>query len=147
MGRRELVDWFGPGCRGPMELRVPADPRHLATVRMMAQGVAEREGFAPDEVTDIVLAVDEACASLVHASVPGAVLTCRLSVTFGTLRAEVSTTTIAGGVPSQQSLGWRVLGTVTDFLSAWRYDFDPQRDVDRVVHIDFAKQAAHRIAR
>jgi serine/threonine-protein kinase RsbW len=130
-----------------MELRVPADPRHLATVRMMAQGVAEREGFAPDEVTDIVLAVDEACASLGHASVPGAVLTCRLSVTFGTLRAEVSTTTIAGGVPSQQSLGWRVLGTVTDFLSAWRYDFDPQRDVDRVVHIDFAKQAAHRIAR
>ncbi len=114
---------------------------------MMAQGVAEREGFGPDEVTDIVLAVDEACASLVHASVPGALLTCRLSVMFGTLRAEVSATTVSGGVPSEQSLGWQVLGTVTDFLSAWRYDFDPQREVDRVVHIDFAKQAAHRIAR
>ncbi|CAM2843079.1 ATP-binding protein [Saccharomonospora xinjiangensis] len=147
MARRELVDWFGPGCHGPMELRVPADPRHLATVRMVAQAVAAREGFGPDEVTDIVLAVDEACATLVHASVPGALLTCRLSVAFGTLRADVSTTTFSGGVPNAQSLGWRVLGTVTDSVSAWRYDFDPQRGVDRVVHIDFAKQAAGRISR
>ncbi|EHY90854.1 ATP-binding protein [Saccharomonospora azurea] len=147
MGRHELVDWFGPRCHGPMELRIPADPRHLAAVRLLAQGVAQREGFGPDEVTDIVLAVDEACASLIRASVPGALLTCRLSVTFGTLRAEVFATTVSGGVPSSQSLGWRVLGTVTDSVSAWRYETDPHRDSDRVVHIDFAKQGARGMAR
>ncbi|OQO89399.1 ATP-binding protein [Saccharomonospora piscinae] len=143
MNRRELADWLGPGCRGPVELRVPADARQLVLVRMLAQGVAEREGFPPDEVTDIVLAVDEACASLVRASVPGALLTCRLSVAFGKLRVEVSSTvspTGPAGVPSQWS--WRVLDTVTDSLSAWRHELDPRRDVDRIVHIDFAKQVA-----
>ncbi|WP_298178566.1 ATP-binding protein [Saccharomonospora sp.] len=147
MKRRELVDWLGPTCRGPVELRVPAVARHLVMVRMIAQSVAEQEGFDPDEVTDLVLAVDEACASLVRASVPGAMLTCRLSVAFGTLRVEASTTTVTDGIPSRHSFGWRMLDTVTDSLSAWRYEFDPQRGVDRVVHIDFAKQAARRMAR
>ncbi len=74
-------------------------------------------------------------------------MTCRLSIAFGALRVEASTTTVTDGIPSQQSFGWRMLGTVTDSLSAWRYEFDPQRGVDRVVHIDFAKQAARRMAR
>lgn len=146
MGRRELLDWFGPRSRGAVELRVPADARHLGMVRLMAQNLAEQEAFGPDEVTDIIVAVDEACAALVDHSVPGAVLTCRLSVVFGTLRAEVSTTTSSGGVPNPGSLGWRVLGTVTDSLSAWRHEHDPQREVDRVVHIDFAKQFARRVS-
>jgi serine/threonine-protein kinase RsbW len=141
------VDWLGPRCHGPVELRVPAVARHLVTVRMITQNVAENEGFDPDEVTDLVLAVDEACASLIRASVPEALLTCRLSIAFGALRVEASTTTVTDGIPSQQSFGWRMLGTVTDSLSAWRYEFDPQRGVDRVVHIDFAKQAARRMAR
>ncbi len=142
-----MVYWLGPRFHGPVELRVPAVARHLVTVRMITQNVAENEGFDPDEVTDLVLAVDEACASLIRASVPGALLTCRLSIAFGALRVEASTTTVTDGIPSQQSFGWRMLGTVTDSLSAWRYEFDPQRGVDRVVHIDFAKQAARRMAR
>lgn len=138
----ELTDWLGPQCTGPVELRVPADAEHLILIRAIAHAVSCREGFEPDESTDITVAVDEACTSLIRRSVPGALLTCRLQVTFGTLRVAVSTTTFDGGVPNEHSFGWQVLDTVTDSVSAWRYECDPRRGTDHVVHIDFAKQFA-----
>jgi serine/threonine-protein kinase RsbW len=143
----ELADWLGPTFAGAVELRVPADVQQLTLIRSVAQSVARQEGFGPDETTDITVAVDEACASLIHASVPGALLTCRYLRARGVLRVAVCTTTTAGQVPSAHAFGWRVLGTVTDSLSAWRSEFDPQRTVDRVVHIDFAKQLMPRGAR
>ncbi|WP_028661810.1 ATP-binding protein [Saccharomonospora saliphila] len=143
----ELADWLGPNCAGPVELRVPADAEQLVLVRAIAHAVAVRERFGADEVTDITVAVDEACTSLIEGSVPGALLTCRLTVSFGTLRVAVSATTSGGGVPSPRSFGWRVLDTITDSVSAWRYESDPQRGTDRVVHIDFAKQFARRPGR
>ncbi|PXY21780.1 ATP-binding protein [Prauserella sp. PE36] len=144
MHREELAEWAGPGAAGPVELRVPAHARHLATLRMVARDFGGREGFTDNELTDLTVAVDAACTCLIRWSAPGAMLTCRLVFAFGRLTVSVSTTTLEGRVPSPHALGWRVLDTMTDTLSAWRYEHDPQRSVDRVVHIRFAKRFAAR---
>lgn len=143
MHKRELADWLGPGTSGHVELRVSAEPRLLPLLRSVARMVASGEGLDPDAVTDVTVAVDEACASLIQHSVPGAVLTCRYVVAGGCLCVAVSATTSHGSVPDSHTFGWRVLGGVTDAVSAWRLEPDTLRAIDRVVHIDFAKQFAH----
>ncbi|PXY27329.1 ATP-binding protein [Prauserella muralis] len=146
MPSHELVEWTGPQAAGPVELRVPADSRQLPLIRALARLLAEREGLGREQVTDLVVAVDEACTCLITRSVPGAILTCRYAVAFGSLRVAVSTTTVDGTGPAAHALGWRLLVALTDSLNAWRYEHDPQRETGRVVHIDFAKQFAGRFA-
>lgn len=145
MDRYELAEWTGARAAGPVELRVPAEARQLSLIRTVARGVAEREGFTPDEVTDVTVAVDEACACLITQSVPGALLSCRYTIVLGMLRVAVSTTTESGQGPRPHGFGWWVLRTVTDSVSAWRHEQAPRRG-GRVVHIDFAKQFAGHLA-
>ncbi|MEU6643919.1 ATP-binding protein [Saccharomonospora sp. NPDC046836] len=140
MPTQQLTSWTGLSWGGPVELRVPAEARQLAMIRTVAQCVARQEGFGQDEATDVVVAVDEAAGCLIGASVPGAILTCRYVLALGKLQVVVSTTTRAGSVPGSHAFGWRVLTTMTDSLSVWRFEHDGQRSVDRIVHIEFAKQ-------
>jgi serine/threonine-protein kinase RsbW len=66
--------WFvvdGPDAPKPeapagdfVELRVPADPAYLAVVRTAAAGLAARLDLTLDEIEDLRIAVDEACALL-----------------------------------------------------------------------------------
>ncbi|MFC4000872.1 ATP-binding protein [Prauserella oleivorans] len=144
MHRHELAHWWGPGSSGPVELRIPAEAKHLPMVRAMAHSFCRVEGFTRDEVTDVVLAVDEAAEILTRYSAPGAILHCRCAMAFGRLQAIVSTTTVAGELPGELAHGWRVLTTVTDSFTAYRYEHDRQRSIDRVVHIEFAKSFARR---
>ncbi|MEU3271962.1 ATP-binding protein [Saccharomonospora sp. NPDC006951] len=139
---RELEEWRGPAGAGPFELTVPAEFRNLATLRALARHLAAHEGFGPDETADVTIAVDEACTCLIRRSTPGAMLNCRYSVTFGTLRVAISTTTTHGGLPQHDTFGWRVLGVVTDTLSAWRCETGLYQPARQLVHIDFTKQFA-----
>lgn len=138
----ELLDRIGSRADGPVELRVRAEPRFLPLIRSVARTVARGEGLNADAVTDVTVAVDEACTTLILHAVPGAMLTCRYVVAGGFLCVAVSTTTRLGSVPAGHTLGWRVLDGVTDAVSAWRLEPDSWRAADRVVHIDFAKQFA-----
>jgi serine/threonine-protein kinase RsbW len=55
--------------RETVELALPAHPRHLRLARLTASGFATDLGFSIDEIEDLRLAVDEACAVLIaHAS-------------------------------------------------------------------------------
>jgi serine/threonine-protein kinase RsbW len=47
-----------------VELRVPADPAYLAVLRTASAGLAARMDFTLDEIEDLRIAVDEACALL-----------------------------------------------------------------------------------
>jgi serine/threonine-protein kinase RsbW len=54
-----------------VRLSFPADPRHLRLARLTASGFAGDLGFTIDEIEELRLAVDEACAVLVeHARIP-----------------------------------------------------------------------------
>ena len=47
-----------------IDLRVPADPAYLAVIRTATAGVATRLDLTLDEIEDLRIAVDEACALL-----------------------------------------------------------------------------------
>ncbi|MFI7586689.1 ATP-binding protein [Spongisporangium articulatum] len=48
-----------------IDLRVPADPAYLAVIRTAMVGVATRLDLTLDEIEDLRIAVDEACALLI----------------------------------------------------------------------------------
>jgi hypothetical protein len=51
---------------GTIELTIPADPRLLRLVRLVASGLASTAGFNVDELDDLRIAVDEAVTALLE---------------------------------------------------------------------------------
>lgn len=51
---------------GTIELTIPADPRMLRLVRLVASGLASTAGFNVDELDDLRIAVDEAVTALLE---------------------------------------------------------------------------------
>ena len=54
-----------------VELRLPADGAYLSVLRTATAGLAARLDFTLDEIEDLRIAVDEACALLLPDAVPG----------------------------------------------------------------------------
>ena len=54
-----------------VELRLPADSAYLAVLRTATAGLAARINFTLDDIEDLRIAVDEACAILLPQAVPG----------------------------------------------------------------------------
>ncbi|MGE5826928.1 MAG: anti-sigma regulatory factor [Micromonosporaceae bacterium] len=96
-----------------VELTVPAEPAYLAVVRTATAGLAARLRFSLDEIEDLRIAVDEACAMLLTLPPPPAeppTLTCRFRVLADGLAVSVSAPTGAAAVlPADQSFAWQVL--------------------------------------
>jgi len=55
-----------------VQLEFPSDPRLLRAVRGLVRGYAENLGYSEDRVSEVVLAVDEACANAIRHSYRGA---------------------------------------------------------------------------
>ncbi len=49
-----------------ISVSVPADPRYLRVVRMVANRSAAAAGLGYDRIEDLILAIDEAAAQLLH---------------------------------------------------------------------------------
>jgi len=81
----------------------------------VASDLAARADFDLDAISDLRMAVDEACATLVDAADPTSVLQCRFLVRPERIRvhAEVETAK-ADTVLSTDTFGWRVLQTLAD---------------------------------
>jgi serine/threonine-protein kinase RsbW len=96
-----------------IELTVPALSGYLSVVRTATAGLAARLSFTLDEIEDLRIAVDEACAMLL--TLPGPpieppTLTCRFRVLTDGLAVSVSAARSADAVlPAEQSFAWHVL--------------------------------------
>jgi serine/threonine-protein kinase RsbW len=100
-------------------LTVPADGGYLSVLRTATAGLAARLHFALDEIEDLRIAVDEACAILLALATPDAELDCRFTVTHDALSVEVSVPAAPGGrLPSESSFAWKVLTALTSAASA-----------------------------
>lgn len=73
-----------------VHLTVPADGGYLSVLRTATAGLAARLQFALDEIEDLRIAVDEACAMLLAIAAADAELDCRFSVTEDALTVEVT---------------------------------------------------------
>src|SRR4051795_2514319 len=74
-----------------VELRVPADPAYLAVIRTATAGLAARLDLTLDEIEDLRIAVDEACALLInHKLHPGEELQAAFTLDEQALEVVVS---------------------------------------------------------
>lgn len=100
-------------------LTVPADGAYLGVLRTAAAGLAARLHFTLDEIEDLRIAVDEACAMLIRLATPAASLRCRFALTDDELGVEVAVpTTPDATLPAPSSFAWKVLTALAGSPSA-----------------------------
>ena len=107
-----------------MLLCVPASSAYLGVLRTATAGLAARMHFTLDEIEDLRIAVDEACAILLALTPDDSELTCRFVVLPDVLTVETSILTASNeaGLPPGESFAWQVLSALTDEVSALAVD-------------------------
>ncbi len=101
-----------------VELRLPADPAYLAVLRTATAGLAARLDFTLDEIEDLRIAVDEACALLLADSEPGEPMTCAFTLGDDSIEVVLSARTSSGRAPSSGSFAWTVLTALAGEVTA-----------------------------
>ncbi|MFC4946080.1 ATP-binding protein [Pseudonocardia sp. GCM10023141] len=98
-----------------VEVRTSANAALIPTIRAVASDLAARADFDLDAISDLRMAVDEACATLVDVAAARATLRCTFLVRPE--RIEVHVEVQAGradAAVSTDTFGWRVLQTLAD---------------------------------
>jgi serine/threonine-protein kinase RsbW len=104
--------------RDRVTLRLPADSAYLSVLRTAAAGLASRLNFTLDDIEDLRIAVDEACAMLLPRAAEGAVLECSFELAGGELDVAVSLPTADGALPSRDTFAWTVLTALAGSVDA-----------------------------
>ncbi|HMA46239.1 MAG TPA: hypothetical protein VKP11_03395 [Frankiaceae bacterium] len=116
-----------------VSLRLPAVGAYLSVLRTATAGLAARLDFTLDEIEDLRIAVDEACAMLLPSAVPGADLECEFELSADVIRVSVTVVTLDGRPPPRDTFAWTVLSALTG-------DVDSHVDGDYRVTIDLQKR-------
>ncbi|MGK5554272.1 anti-sigma factor [Actinomadura kijaniata] len=104
--------------RDVVTVKLPAASAYLSVLRTATAGLAARLDFTLDEIEDLRIAVDEACAMLLAQAVPGTDLTCEFELTEDTVRIAVSVLTVDGAEPSRDTFAWTVLSSLAGEVDA-----------------------------
>jgi serine/threonine-protein kinase RsbW len=98
-----------------VEVRTSASAALIPTIRAVASDLAARADFDLDAISDLRMAVDEACATLVDVAAPSSHLLCtfRVRTEHIEVRAQVRAGDADAAV-STDTFGWRVLQTLAD---------------------------------
>lgn len=124
------------GVRDQVVVTLPAEGAYLSVLRMVTGGLAARLDFTLDEIEDLKIAVDEACAMLLAQAVPGADVTVSFrlegSATPPALGVDVAVGTLDGRPPSRETFSWTVLAALAG-------EVDARTDADGVVVISLRK--------
>lgn len=95
-----------------VEVRLPANGAYLSVLRTATAGLAARLDFTLDEIEDLRIAVDEACAILLQQAVSDSQLSCYFQQVGDSLRVTVSAPTTDGRAPEQDTFAWTVLSAL-----------------------------------
>jgi len=116
-----------------VELRLPADGAYLSVLRTATAGLAARLDFTLDEIEDLRIAVDEACALLLPDAVPGASMSCFFALADRSLAVTVTVPSRTGRVPRRNTFAWTV-------LTALAGDVDTAVDGNGTVSVTLTKR-------
>ena len=108
---------------GTVQLTVPADPAYVAVLRGVTASLAARHDLTLDEVDDLRIAVDEACALLLPHARPASALSAGFDETDNGLQITVSVQLADGGSDTgplldQTSFAWMVLTALTESVTS-----------------------------
>ncbi|MFI6815259.1 anti-sigma factor [Nonomuraea sp. NPDC050328] len=104
--------------RDVVSARLPADSAYLSVLRMITAGLAARLDFTLDEIEDLRIAVDEACAMLLNESVPGTDLTAEFELAGQEMQVRVEVATVGNSTPKRDDFAWMVLTALADEVDA-----------------------------
>lgn len=97
-----------------VELRVAAKLENLAVLRTLVAAVGTFEDLDFDAVSDLRLAVDEACTRLIRSSVPDSALLLVVDPRDDSVVIDASTTCKSPDILAPGSFSWHVLSSLTD---------------------------------
>jgi serine/threonine-protein kinase RsbW len=117
-GVTTLPKQVDPRVRDFVEVRLPADGAYLSVLRTATAGLAARLDFTLDEIEDLRIAVDEACAILLQKAVAGELLSCRFDLDGDALTITVSAPTIDSRPPTKDTFAWTVLTALAGEVDA-----------------------------
>jgi serine/threonine-protein kinase RsbW len=120
-----------------VQLRLPAASAYLSVLRTATAGLAARLDFTLDEIEDLRIAVDEACALLLPDAADGADLTCQFSLSPDALSVTVEVPSRTGQVPRRNTFAWTV-------LTALAGEVDAHAGPDRRVAVTLLKRRGGR---
>jgi serine/threonine-protein kinase RsbW len=106
------------GLRDQVTVRMPADGAYLSVLRTATAGLAARLDFTLDEIEDMRIAVDEACAMLLSQAIPGSDLECAFSLGQDEMTVSVSVRCLAPRVPAGDTFAWTVLSALAGSVDA-----------------------------
>ncbi len=97
---------------------MPADGAYLSVLRTATAGLAARLDFTLDDIEDIRIAVDEACAMLLSQAVPGSSLECTFTLSADDMTIAVSVQSLSPRPPSADTFAWTVLSALAGSVHA-----------------------------
>lgn len=105
-----------------VEVRVPADVGYVSTLRLTTASLGARCGLTVDDIEDLRLAVDEACALLLPLADPDSELDLRFRLGSGHLAVEASVRSAGSDEPDRGGFAWTVLGALASSVEVARDD-------------------------
>lgn len=104
--------------RDEVTVKMPADGVYLSVLRTATAGLAARLDFTLDEIEDMRIAVDEACAMLLSQAIPGSDLECRFSLGQDAMTIFVSVGCVEPRIPAGDTFAWTVLTALAGQVDA-----------------------------
>ena len=104
--------------RDKVTITMPADGAYLSVLRTATAGLAARLDFTLDEIEDMRIAVDEACAMLLSQAIPGSDLKCDFALGQDSMTVRVSVRCLAPRVPAGDTFAWTVLTALAGSVDA-----------------------------
>jgi serine/threonine-protein kinase RsbW len=99
-------------------VRMPADGAYLSVLRTATAGLAARLDFTLDDIEDMRIAVDEACAMLLSQAIPGSSLECSFALSPDDMTITVSVPCLNPRPPSGETFAWTVLSALAGTVEA-----------------------------
>ncbi len=118
--------------RDVVTLRLPAVGAYLSVLRTATASLASRLDFTLDDIEDLRIAVDEACAMLLPRRCPAPTWSARFELSADDIAVSVSVLTLDGEQPSRDTFAWTV-------LTALAGEVDSRVDADSRVTLEPAQ--------
>jgi serine/threonine-protein kinase RsbW len=107
-----------PETQDRVTVRLPAEGAYLSVLRTATAGLAARLDFTLDEIEDLRIAVDEACAMLLSQAQPGRSLECAFALDRDMMTISVSAQCLAPQPPASDTFAWTVLSALAGSVEA-----------------------------
>jgi serine/threonine-protein kinase RsbW len=95
-----------------VQIRMPAESAYLSVLRTATAGLAARLDFTLDEIEDLRIAIDEACAMLLAQAIPGTGLECGFELGTDEVTITVAVAATQARMPARDTFAWTVLSAL-----------------------------------